>query len=88
MYSYATVIGISIVISVGYSEAYVKCYECGAENNNPSHEEKFDCFGPDMTNVPTCVGATCALTSSACSGTKQECQDFGYNTGKLYEQFD
>lgn len=82
MYSYAIVVGISIIVSLGYSEAYVNCYHCESDNS-PSSTAKVDCFGPDMTNVPKCVGATCMLYSGTCSGTSQQCErdfDFSENT--------
>jgi len=79
MYSYAILVGISIVVSLGYSEAYVNCYDCGSDNN-PSSNAEVDCFGPDMTKVPKCVGATCVLYSATCSGTSQQCErDFHFS---------
>lgn len=77
MYSYAIVlVEIFTVVSLGYSEAYVNCYQCSSKDNPSSSTAKYDCIGPDMTNVPTCVGATCVLSFDTCSGTDQQCQDF------------
>lgn len=71
MCSYAIVVGVSIVVSLGYSKAYVKCYDCES-TNSPSFINSVECYGRDMTKVPTCVGTTCVLNFAKCSGTKDE----------------
>lgn len=80
MYSYALAVGISIVVSLQYSETYVKCYMCQSASSPGFHP---DCLGPDMAKVPTCVGATCEMASLTCSGTDEECRDFGLGPSNL-----
>lgn len=77
MYSYAIVVGISIVVTFGHPESYVKCYDCDSRHESSEMSEG-DCLGPDMKDVPTCVGETCMLYSTTCSGTDEECKNLDF----------